>query len=145
MDPLSAIAAAVSVLDLLGMCLKAGKAGRDLQRAYVNAPVEIATLIGKLDVLRFWLEQVEALAGDLSGQDADDLFPHIHRVSIMAALQQGAAELASITSLHHRQQRISRGVKLRWAALDRTKAMGILSRIRDVEQTLNVCIGVVSV
>ncbi len=63
----------------------------------------------------------------------------------MAALQQGAAELATINSLNLKQPRISRGTRLRWATLDKTKAAGILSRVRNIEQALTVCVIVVNV
>jgi hypothetical protein len=141
MDPITGIGAAASILQLLTLCAKSAKAAKELWESYTDGPEELRQLAGKMEFLKFLLQQIEAFSGHLATENLDHLLPAVHRTIIMAALEGRAAQLARLQSLQRNLNTFKS--RMRWALLDKSKSEKILTAVTDIEHGLNTCLIIV--
>jgi hypothetical protein len=141
MDPITGIGAAASIVQLLALCAKSAKAAKELWESYTDAPEELRQLAGKMEFLKFLLQQIEAFGGHLATENLDHLLPAVHRTIIMAALEGRAAQLERLRSLQ-RDHHTFRS-RMRWAVLDKSKAGKVLKAVTDLEHGLSTCLVIV--
>ena len=104
MDPITGIGAAASIAQLLTLCAKSAMAAKELWESYTGGPEELRQLAGKMEFLRFLLQQIEEFGGHLASDNLDYLLPAVHRNIIMAALEGRVVQLERLRSLqldHH--------------------------------------------
>lgn len=141
MDPITGLGAAASIVQLLALCAKSAVAAKELWESYTDGPEELRQLAGKMEFLKFLLQQIEAFGGHLATDNLDHLLPAVHRTIIVAALEGRAAQLERLRSLqqgHH-----SFKSRMRWALLDKSKSEKILKAVTDIEHGLSTCLVIV--
>ncbi|KAK0721279.1 hypothetical protein B0T21DRAFT_453661 [Apiosordaria backusii] len=140
MDPITGIGAAASIVQLLTLCANASRATRDLWDSYADAPAELRRLTTQIEMLQHVLQQIHDLGKDLSAEKLDDLFPSTHRLTITTVLQDHARQLQDLRSFQRSPEAITS--KLRWATLDKGKALRLLRAITVAEGDLTTCLAI---
>lgn len=79
---------------------------------------DLRSFVGKIEFLRFLLQQIEEFGGHLASDNLDYLLPAVHRNLIMAALESRAVQLERLRNLqldHHAFRS-----RMRWGLLDKS-------------------------
>ncbi|KAI0151631.1 hypothetical protein GGR57DRAFT_177994 [Xylariaceae sp. FL1272] len=146
MDPLSAIGATASVIQVVEVAAEAAAAAWRLTQSIINAPAEIARLAEKLERLRLLIEQTQKQRLDRQAIELDDLFPPSYRNLLYGFLERNVDALESLKSLHAASAGSSITIRgrLRWVAVDKRKTKAILEDLRDAESSLDVALSMVT-
>ncbi|KAF3760285.1 hypothetical protein M406DRAFT_334962 [Cryphonectria parasitica EP155] len=135
------ISSAASIAQLLELCLKAGRAAKEIHDSFHNAPAEVQRVYDKLDLMKSRLESIRAFGDELTSARMDFLFPVPEREVIMGSLKCNIEALDSLKSLHstHRTRR-----RIHWAAVDKGRAAIIIEDVTAAEIALDTSLSLLS-
>jgi hypothetical protein len=145
MDPLSIVGAAASIAQLLDQSTKTAASARKVVQSFINAPAEVTQLVAKLDRLRLMIDRIQKVVEE--GSDAkrcDDFLPTSYREILYNCLISNADALQALQSVEFLAKTKSLGVRkrVRWAAMDKSRAAEIQANIKDAVIELDVAIGI---
>ncbi|KAK4168398.1 hypothetical protein QBC43DRAFT_117489 [Cladorrhinum sp. PSN259] len=138
MDPISAVGAVASVSQLLGLCVKAGKEATWFYESYTDAPDEIRRLRERITMLQYFLQQIDDFGSRFTPEQMEQVLPSMHRSIIVATLKNALSDLGSLKVIQGGSNR--RRVRLRWAAVERSKAERTLRVTNDIDRNLTTCL-----
>lgn len=144
MSGLEALGATASVIQLLDLCVKCSRTTSQIIRSYRDAPRELKDLAMKVEMLRFRIEHVQKIGDDLSSIATDDLLPEIHRDILLDQLQQYLQMLASIDGAYSGARGQTRSAKMQWAMFDKAKSGRVMRDLKDVNETLDQVLSIIS-
>ncbi|KAF6806256.1 hypothetical protein CMUS01_14413 [Colletotrichum musicola] len=144
MSGLEALGATASIIQLLDVCVKCSRTTSHIIRSYRDAPKELKDLAMKVEMLRFRIEHVQKLGDDLSSINTDDLLPELHRDILLDQLQLYLQLLTSIDNAYSGTRRQPRGAKIQWAMFDKAKSERVMRDLKDVNETLDQGLTIVS-
>ncbi|KAF6814482.1 hypothetical protein CSOJ01_04033 [Colletotrichum sojae] len=144
MSGLEALGATASVIQLVDVCVKCSRAASQIIRSYRGAPKELKDLAMKVEMLKFRIEHVQKIGNDLSSIATDDLLPEIHRDILLDQLQQYLQLLTSIGGAYSGVRSRTRGTKMQWAMFDKAKSGRVMRDLKDVNETLDQVLSIVS-
>ncbi|KZL79652.1 hypothetical protein CI238_11025 [Colletotrichum incanum] len=99
MSGFEALGAATAVAQLSELCFKYGQTTVRIIRSYRGAPKEITDIAHKFNHLKFRIGQVQKIGRDLSDLELDDVFPEIHRETLLEELETHHQALLEIEGL----------------------------------------------
>ncbi|KAI0383313.1 hypothetical protein F5Y04DRAFT_32608 [Hypomontagnella monticulosa] len=136
---MEAVGATAAIAELLGLTIKASKAGNDLVQSAIHAPAELVELTKKLDRLHSRINSLQKLIKELSIPESAVFFPPEYKELFSIGLQMNYEALENIKSLSDPPTGTERHIRkrLRWAGLDKKRATRMLKNIKEAETELD--------
>lgn len=148
MDPITIVGAAAAVAQLLTQVTKTAASARNVVHSVINAPAEVTNLAAKLNRLKLLMDQLQKFVQEASNaSECDYLFPLFYRDLLYNCLKSSTDALQAIQSLAPREKSGSFSVKrrVRWATIDKRRAVAIQADIKDAETELDAAISILGV